>query len=75
MQHKLSDTRWYIEEQILVIEKSYFSAQSAYAPWSRALQEKLIVAHLVKQFPAFYGGYRFITVLTRTHHCTLSLGR
>jgi len=34
---------------------------------SRVLLEKLIVTHLVKKFPAFYGDRRFITVFTRAH--------
>jgi hypothetical protein len=34
-------------------------------PWSRARLEKLIVTHLVKKFPVFYGSRRFITVFTR----------
>jgi hypothetical protein len=37
-------------------------------PWGRVLVEKLIVAKLVKKFPAFYGIRRFITVFTRDHH-------
>jgi hypothetical protein len=34
-------------------------------PWSRLLLEKLIVAQLIQEFPAFYGIRKFITVFTR----------
>jgi len=34
--------------------------------------EKLIVAQLVKNFPAFCGTRRFVTVFTRTRHWSLS---
>jgi hypothetical protein len=40
--------------------------------WSRVLLEKLIVIHLVKKFPAFYGTHNFLTVFTRAHHRSLS---
>jgi hypothetical protein len=33
-----------------------------------ALHEKLIVAHLIKNFPVIYVTRRFITVFTRTRH-------
>jgi hypothetical protein len=36
-------------------------------PWSR-VHEKLIVAQLVKKFPAFYGTPGFITVFKRAHY-------
>jgi hypothetical protein len=32
------------------------------------VMEKLLVTHLVKKFPAFYGTQRFITVFTRSSH-------
>jgi len=38
-------------------------------PWSRVLLEKLIVAQLVKKFPAFYGTRSFITVFTTAGYC------
>jgi hypothetical protein len=41
-------------------------------PWSRILLQKLIVPHLVKKFPAFYGTQRFITVFTTACHLALS---
>jgi hypothetical protein len=34
-------------------------------PWNRVLVVKLIVGHLVKEFPAFYWIRRFITVLDK----------
>jgi hypothetical protein len=42
--------------------------------WSRVLLEKLIVTQLVK-FPAFYRTWRFVTVLTRSCHWSLSWAR
>ena len=32
--------------------------------WSRVFLEKLIVSHLVKKFPTFYGNRMFITAFT-----------
>jgi len=40
-------------------------------PWSRVLR-KLIVAQLVKKLPAFYGTRKFINVLVRARHWSLS---
>jgi len=37
----------------------------------RVLLEKLIVTQIVKNFPAFYGTQRFITVFTRACHWSL----
>jgi len=39
---------------------------------SRVLLKKLIIAQLVKKFPAFYGIRNFITVFTKAGHWTLS---
>ena len=44
-------------------------------PWSRVLLQKLIGSQLVKKFPAFYGTRKFITVLTRSRHLSLSWAR
>jgi hypothetical protein len=33
--------------------------------------EKLIVARLLNNFPAFYGTQRFITAIARTQHCAI----
>jgi len=37
--------------------------------------DKLIVAQLVKKFPAFYGTWRLISVFTRICHWSSSWGR
>jgi len=42
-------------------------------PCSRVLLENLIVAQLVKTFPAFCGTQRFITVFTKAYELSLSL--
>jgi hypothetical protein len=41
-------------------------------PWSRVLLEKLTDLQLVKNFQAFYGARRFITVFTNARHLSLS---
>jgi hypothetical protein len=41
-------------------------------PWSRALLEKLLVTQLVKEFLAFYVTRKFITLVTRFRHWSLS---
>jgi hypothetical protein len=41
-------------------------------PWSRALLEKPSVVQLLKNFPILYGTRKFITVLTRVRHWSLS---
>jgi hypothetical protein len=43
--------------------------------WSWALLEKLPIVQLLKNFPAFYGTRRFITVFTRVLHWSLSWSR
>jgi hypothetical protein len=43
--------------------------------WSWALLEKPPIMQLLKNFPAFYGTRRFITVFTRALHYSLSLVR
>jgi hypothetical protein len=40
-------------------------------PWSRVLA-KVTAAQIVKKFPTFYGTWRFITMLTRACHQSLS---
>ena len=40
-------------------------------PRSRVLPEKLTGSQLVKQFPAFYGTWRFITAVTSSRHLSL----
>jgi len=43
-------------------------------PWWKVL-EKLTVTLLVKEYPAFYGTWRFNTVFTRAHQWSLSWAR
>jgi hypothetical protein len=43
--------------------------------WSWALLEKLPIVQLLKNFPAFYGTRRLITVFTRALHWSLSWAR
>jgi hypothetical protein len=43
--------------------------------WSWALVEKLPIVQLLKDFPAFYGTRRFITVFMRALHWSLSSAR
>jgi len=40
--------------------------------WSRILLEKITNPQLVKQFPKFYGTWRFITTFTTASHLSLS---
>jgi hypothetical protein len=44
-------------------------------PWSSALLENPPFVHLLKNFPRFYGTRRFITVITRALHWSLSSAR
>jgi len=44
-------------------------------PSSRALLQKLIVTHIVKKFPVFYGTKKFVTVFTRARYLSLSSAR
>jgi hypothetical protein len=43
--------------------------------WSRVLLEKSPIVQLLKNFPAFYGTRRLITVFTRALHWSLSWAR
>jgi hypothetical protein len=43
--------------------------------WSKVLLENLIVIQLVKKFPTLYGTWKFITVLARSRHLSLSWAR
>jgi hypothetical protein len=59
--------------QSFPFDRSWSFSQLLPTPWCRILFEKLIVTQLVKQQPAFfYVTRRFITVLTRARHKTLS---
>jgi len=55
--------------------KCSWETQTTITAWSRALLENVIVTHLVKKFLAFCGTWRFITVFTRTRHCSPSWTR
>jgi hypothetical protein len=44
-------------------------------PWGRVLPEKLTVTQLLRNFPAFYGIRRFITVFTTARHWSLPWAR
>jgi hypothetical protein len=44
--------------------------QTFLASWSRVLSENLIVTHVVKKFPIFYGAQKFITVFIIAHSDT-----
>jgi hypothetical protein len=51
------------------------SITNSLTPWSWALHAKLPLAQLLKNFPTFYGTWRFITVFTRALHWSLSWAR
>jgi hypothetical protein len=46
----------------------FYSETNQLNPWSKVLLEKLIVTHLLKKFPKFYGTRRFFTVFTEARH-------
>jgi hypothetical protein len=54
---------------------TYLPKQLKKTPWNRIILEKLIVAKLVKKFPAFYGTRLFITMFTTARHWSLSWTR
>jgi hypothetical protein len=43
--------------------------------WARALLEKLLIPHLFKKFPPFYGTIKYSTVFTRVLQFSLFWGR
>jgi len=47
----------------------------SHATWSRGFLKKLIVAHVVKKFSAFYVIRRFIIMFSRVLYWTLSWAR
>jgi hypothetical protein len=49
------------------------SALKMKATWSWDLLEKLSIVQLLKNFPAFYGTWKFITMFTRALHWSLSI--
>jgi hypothetical protein len=59
----------------VITAPSLISTLYKLSPCSWALLEKPPVAQLLKNFPAFYGTRRFITVFTRALHWSLSRAR
>jgi hypothetical protein len=55
----------------LIIFCEYFLLCNTHS-WSWVLLEKLPIVQLLKNFPAFYGTRRFITMFTRALHWSLS---
>jgi hypothetical protein len=49
-----------------------FMSQISLSKWNRNLRE-LVVLQTVKNFPIFNGNWRFITVFTKAHQCSLLL--
>jgi hypothetical protein len=47
----------------------------AQTQWTWVLSEKLLVVQILKNFPTFYGTRRFITVLIRASHWSVSWAR
>jgi len=50
----------------------YYYYYYSLTPWCRILFEKLIVTQLIKKYPASLLNRRFITVLTKARHWTIS---
>jgi hypothetical protein len=64
--NKMQYWRFLMKSSPKIILLDHTGTQLCYAtPWSRALSERLIVAHLVKKFPTFHETQRFITTFTR----------
>ena len=63
--------------KMYILKYLYLSHLHTYllTPWSRVLLEKLTGSQLVKNFPAFYGNWRFITACTGVPHLSLSWAR
>jgi hypothetical protein len=67
------DVKQHIEEYIAsFIRVEVLAGVTKLTPWSRVLPEKLKCPKLLKEFPAFYGIRRFITVYTRARNLSLS---
>jgi hypothetical protein len=66
---QISMTRAVFEPMILVSEQ--YKPQGWEFSWSKVLLESLILAQLVKKFPAFYGTRNFISIYTKA--CQRSL--
>jgi hypothetical protein len=59
----------------ILIRMYLYVVYNTLTPWSKVLLEKLIVMQPVKKFHAFYETWRFITILTRACHWSLSWDR
>jgi hypothetical protein len=57
------------------IKSTHSLTHSLTHSWSYGHFEKLPIVQLLKNFPAFYGSRRFITVFTRALHWSLSWAR
>jgi hypothetical protein len=58
-----------------ILLRKHINIHILISSWKWALLEKPLVAQLFKNFPAFYGTQRFITVFTRALHWSLSWAR
>jgi hypothetical protein len=63
---------WKIEIQKSVLPSRNIGKLSQPSLWSLVHPERPPVAQLIKNFPAFYGTRRFITVFIRAIHQSLS---
>jgi hypothetical protein len=55
----------FLDRAAIVISKTNLNLRT---PWSWVLLEKPTVSQRLKNFPVFYGNWRFITVFTKSHH-------
>ena len=70
--HCVHKTSCHYMKKVKFVPKSDTYTKYLLTLWSRVLPEKLIGPHLLKQFSAFYGTWRFIIALTTAHHLSLS---
>jgi hypothetical protein len=66
---------WHETKSHWTIHNTKIITHSLTHSWSWALLEKLPIVQLLKNFPAFYGTRRFVSVLTRALHWSLSWAR
>jgi hypothetical protein len=66
--------RWTKSKNPVILNKMRIFSSLTHS-WSWALLEKLPIVQLLKNFPAFYGTRKFITVFTRALHWSLSWAR
>jgi hypothetical protein len=65
---KRSLNNWYCNKRywyVTCVEELRKTTNRWLTPWSTVVLEKLIIAQLVEELPAFYGNRRFIIVFTR----------